>query len=210
MTVAALFVETDGVYFGSPDVDPWDITRDARKYAGPHPVVAHPPCERWGRFWHGSPRDPHRYELGADDGCFASALQSVRTWGGVLEHPADSYAWEVFGLVRPARYKGWIAADLHGGWTCYIEQGHFGHKARKPTWLYCVGTERPELPWHRGEQRLDPDIIARYGYAQARRWGVVSLVGGKHKKALRNATPLPFRDLLLGMAASVNHANICA
>lgn len=45
--VAALFVETGGAYFGLDDVDPWDITRDARQYAGPHPVVAHPPCSTW-------------------------------------------------------------------------------------------------------------------------------------------------------------------
>lgn len=50
-TIAALFVETDGAYFGLPEVDPWDITRDGRKYDGPWPVVAHPPCQRWGRFW---------------------------------------------------------------------------------------------------------------------------------------------------------------
>ena len=43
MDVAALFVETGGAYFGVPGVDPWDVPRDARKYAGPYPVVAHPP-----------------------------------------------------------------------------------------------------------------------------------------------------------------------
>jgi hypothetical protein len=48
--IAALFVETNGCYFNLPGVDPWDINRDARKYAGPHPVVAHPPCQRWGRY----------------------------------------------------------------------------------------------------------------------------------------------------------------
>lgn len=45
-TVAALYVETDGCYFGQPGVDAWDIERDARGYAGPHPIVAHPPWMR--------------------------------------------------------------------------------------------------------------------------------------------------------------------
>ena len=73
-TVAALFVETDGVYFGLPNVDPWDEQRDARTYRGPYPVVAHPPCQRWGRFWRGSTRKPHQYKLGDDGGCFHGSL----------------------------------------------------------------------------------------------------------------------------------------
>lgn len=90
--IAALYVETGGCYFGLPGVDPWDVTRDARNYAGQHPVVAHPPCQRWGRFWHGSTRKPHQFKLGDDGGCFAAALAAVRKFGGVLEHPADSHA----------------------------------------------------------------------------------------------------------------------
>jgi hypothetical protein len=43
--IAALYVETDGCYFGLPDVDPWDEARDARRYDGPHPVVSHTPCQ---------------------------------------------------------------------------------------------------------------------------------------------------------------------
>lgn len=82
MRVAALFVEAHGVYFGLPDVDPWDAARDARQYAGPHPVVAHPPCERWGRYWTGGPSAKERRRLGDDAGCFASALASVQAWGG--------------------------------------------------------------------------------------------------------------------------------
>jgi hypothetical protein len=54
--IAALFVERNGIYFGIPGVDPWDERRDARTYAGPWPVVAHPPCARWGRYWHGGPQ----------------------------------------------------------------------------------------------------------------------------------------------------------
>jgi hypothetical protein len=62
--IAALYVQTGGCYSGLDGVDLWDEARDARGYAGPWPVVAHPPCERWGRYWHGSPRKPHRYLLG--------------------------------------------------------------------------------------------------------------------------------------------------
>jgi hypothetical protein len=54
-TVAALYVATGGCYYGLEGVDPWDAARDARLYAGPWPVVAHPPCERWGRYWSGGP-----------------------------------------------------------------------------------------------------------------------------------------------------------
>ena len=46
-TVAALYVESDGPYAGLDGVDVWDEARDARTYAGPYPVVAHPPCARW-------------------------------------------------------------------------------------------------------------------------------------------------------------------
>ena len=68
--IAALYVETGGCYFGLPDVDPWDEIRDARLYEGPWPVVAHPPCQRWGRFWHGSTAKPRQYRMGDDKGCF--------------------------------------------------------------------------------------------------------------------------------------------
>jgi hypothetical protein len=199
--VAALYVETGGCYFGLQDVDPWDEARDARTYPGPHPVVAHPPCQRWGRFWHGSPRKPHQYRLGDDNGCFAAALSAVRHWGGVLEHPADSHAWAAFGINRPQRHHGWQPAGLWDReWTCYVEQGHYGCPARKPTWLYVVGTRPPELDWSRGEQRISQENIDRFGYEKARRYGVVSLIGGKRKTEIRNATPLPFRDVLIGIA----------
>ncbi len=200
--IAALYVETGGCYFGLDGVDAWDEARDARLYAGPWPVVAHPPCQRWGRFWHGSTRKPHQYQLGDDNGCFASALASVRRWGGVLEHPADSKAFAHFGLPIPKRGEGWTYHDEHGGRSCYVEQGHYGHAARKATWLYAVGVEWPELTWARGEQRIPKWMIDRYGYAKARKIGVVAMIGGKDKTKIRNATPLPFRDLLISIAAT--------
>lgn len=206
--IAALYVEPEGCYYGLDGVDPWPEARDARLYAGPWPVVAHPPCQRWGRFWHGSTRKPHQYALGDDGGCFASALAAVRRWGGVLEHPADSHAWARFGLSRPERGAGWTRADWpdHGGWTCYVEQGHYGHNSRKPTWLYAHSVALPELDWSRGGQRIPQWMIERYGYEKARRIGVVAMVGGKDKTRIRNATPIPFRDLLIGIAETAQIA----
>jgi hypothetical protein len=202
--IAALYVETDGCYYGLPDVDPWDITRDARQYAGPWPVVAHPPCQRWGRFWHGSTRKPHQYKLGDDGGCFAAALDAVRTWGGVLEHPADSRAWKHHGLTPPDRHRGWQPTHRAGLWTCYVEQGHYGHMSRKPTWLLASWVDLPALNWSKGEQRLHPVALERYGYEKARRIGMTAMVGGKDKTKIRNATPTEFRDVLLSIARTAN------
>ena len=207
--IAALYIDAGGVYAGLPDVDPWDIARDARLYGGPHPIVAHPPCQRWGRFWHGSTRKPHQFKLGDDDGCFAAALAAVRRWGGVIEHPADSHAWRHFDLAPPRRFAGWQRADDRGGWTCYVEQGHYGHMSRKPTWLYVCGVPRDllsELDWSKGDQRLHPTALARYGYAKARRIGITAMVGGKDKTKIRNATPLEFRDVLISIAKSARVA----
>lgn len=204
--IAALFVETDGCYFGLPGVDPWDEQRDARLYAGSYPVVAHPPCQRWGRFWHGSTRKPHQFKLGDDGGCFASALASVNRFGGILEHPADSQAWSHFGLLKPDRAGGWIRTGA--GWTCYVEQGWYGHPiSRKPTWLYCAHVDPPSLRWGCGEQRLHPVAVEKYGYEKARRIGMMAMVGGKDKTKIRNATPPEFCDLLIGIANSARIAD---
>lgn len=201
--VAALYVEPAGVYAGVPGVDLWDEARDARTYAGPYRVVAHPPCQRWGRYWHGSPRKPHVYTMGDDGGCFAAALASVRKFGGVLEHPEGSHAWHTFGLNAPPRAGGWISAGFDGGWTCCVEQGHYGHIARKVTWLFAHGVDLPELHWGPSPQRLPAYAVAKYGYAKARRIGVMAAIGGKRKTEIRNATPAAFRDLLLTMVRPI-------
>lgn len=205
MNIAALYVEKDGAYFGLPGVEPWDEARDARTYAGPHPVVAHPPCQRWGRFWHGSTAKPHTHKMGDDGGCFSAALASLRAFGGVLEHPMDSHAWDAFGLAKPPRSGGWVPAaqDL---WTCCVYQGHYGHMAGKGTWLLVAGVPPADLPalhWGPCEQRIHPRALELHGYAKARRIGMVAMVGGKDKVRVRNATPPAFRDVLLSIAGDV-------
>jgi hypothetical protein len=78
--IAALFVEKNGPYAGLEGVDVWDESRDARLYAGPFPVVAHPPCQRWGQLAN-LVEARYGYPVGDDGGCFAAALASVRKWG---------------------------------------------------------------------------------------------------------------------------------
>jgi hypothetical protein len=200
--IAALFVDEAGVYSEVDNVEMWGEARDARQYRGPHRVVAHPPCQRWGKFWHGSTVRPHQFRLGEDGGCFASALTAVRNYGGVLEHPAFSHAWEFFGLLTPPTGGGWVRVDRFGGHSCYVEQGHYGHISRKPTWLYAAGVSLPELRWGECAQRIHPVALERYGYEKARRIGVMAMVGGKDKTKIRNATPREFRDVLLSIARS--------
>jgi hypothetical protein len=199
--IAALFVAKGGCYFGLPDVDPWDKSRDARQYAGPHPVVAHPPCERWGRYWGGAPSTWPRLKLGDDGGCFASALTSVRAFGGVLEHPEGSHAWRHFELNTPPRGGGWVVADWHGGWTCCVEQGWYGHRARKATWLYANGVDLPKLKWGKAPGdfvRLDDGFHS----AEERRRAIKTGACQRLSKTQRAATPIEFRDLLLSIAAT--------
>lgn len=202
--IAALYVAKNGSYIGIPGVDPWPEERDARLYAGHYPVVAHPPCQRWGKFWAGQPlhikRTGERKIKGDDGGCFKAALAAVRTYGGVLEHPEGSHAWAHFGLNKPPREGGWIKADDLGGMTCCVEQVRYGHYARKPTWLYACGVWTPELRWGISEAKLDPAIVARMGLKRAKRLGEGGGRGGGKDSAPRISMPAPFRELLLAIA----------
>ena len=204
--IAALYVETGGCYFDLPEVDPWDERRDARLYAGPFPVVAHPPCQRWGKFWAGQPLHikltGERKVKGDDGGCFVAALASARRWGGILEHPWGSHAWPYYGLTVPPRSGGWIPADDVGGFTCCIEQGRYGHYARKPTLLLAYRCTLPELEWGISQPRLDPAVIERMGIKRAKRLGELGSRGGGKNSAPRIGTPVPFRDLLISIAMS--------
>ncbi len=130
--VAALYVEKGGAYWDDPRIDPWDETRDARNYAGPLPVIAHPPCNTWVSYGRSERR-------GMDLGCFSAALEAVRRFGGVLEHPARSQAWRIFGLPTPT-LGGWTTAMYDPGFTTEVDQHAYGFPTRKLTWLYVVGT----------------------------------------------------------------------
>ena len=189
--IAALYVETGGPYFGIEGVDPWDEKRDARLYDGPHPVIAHPPCSRWCRLA-GLVEARWGHKRGEDGGCFEAALHAVRTWGGVLEHPAYSDAWAAFDLPRPSRSGGW-QMGMCGGWSCHVEQVRYGHPARKATWLYAYATALPALEWGKTD-----GATAWVSFGDFDRYPDVPRV----TKAAASKTPERFRDVLLSMAQS--------
>lgn len=135
VNVAVLFARADSNYKRIAECDVWDLERDARKWSGCGPIIAHPPCRAWGRLRHfAKPRDDEK-----DLARFA--VQKVRAYGGVLEHPESSQLWIDQGLPKPGQ-----PADQYGGWTLPVEQFWWGHRAQKKTWLYIVGCAKSEIP----------------------------------------------------------------
>lgn len=194
---SALYVDASGPYFQLLS-DCWDIRRDARNFSGVGPVVAHPPCERWGRYWGGGPSARVKRIKGDDGGCFASALSFVKKCGGVLEHPEASHAFAHHGLAKPPKKGGWVPSC--GGWVCCVEQGHYGHAARKATWLYFAGPSQPfELIWGPSTGgRMDEGFHSSQERTLARANGVKPL-----KRLNRNqrvCTPVLFAKTLIKLA----------
>lgn len=196
--VAALFVQSDGCYSSIDYIDSWPEPRDARLYKGNLPVVAHPPCQLWGKManvnfarWGGEHNRPKN-----DGGCFKSALDSVNRCGGVLEHPAQTYAWAEYGLLKPIKNK-WVKSG--DGWVCEVWQSAYGHKANKATWLYYHGVCNPlELDWSRP--------IGTYQIGGADKRGKSRNKPTVTKKEA-NATPILFMDELIKLAKhSVNES----
>lgn len=193
--IAALYVHTNGIYYGLDDVDPWDEQRDARLYPGPHAVVAHPPCTRFCRLA-GLVEARYGHKRGEDGGCFLAALAAVRRWGGVLEHPAYSDAWPMFGLPLPHPGGGW-QRGICGGWVCHVEQGLYGHPARKATWLYAFG--QPHLPSLRWGSAAKGSALVSWCRNHTRPDESRRRVG----KKVAAETPIEFRDVLLELARGV-------
>lgn len=134
MRVSILFARSDSVYKSLADCDVWDAERNALNWPGGCPIVAHPPCRAWGRLRAFAKPRPGERELAI------WAVEQVRKWGGVLEHPACSLLWPEAHLPVPG------TIDAFGGWTQWISQWWFGHKADKPTLLYIVGCAPENVP----------------------------------------------------------------
>lgn len=190
--IAVLFAEPKGSYSELDGIDLWDEARDARKYDGQMKVIAHPPCSRWCQLA-GLVEKRWGHKKGDDGGCFASALKSVRRCGGVLEHPAYSHAWAAFDLPRPSRHGGWVLGPC-GGYSCHVEQGRYGHPAKKATWLYAYGVPLPDLKWG-SDSDVESSALVSWCGNKTNRFDKRPRVG----KKIASSTPKEFRDVLLSM-----------
>ena len=183
----ALYVDTERGPYPALGVDCWDIDKDARKYAGPWPGVAHPPCQDWGTL--------RRFALDLPErkACGPAAVEQVRRWGGVLEHPAGSHLWNAKSMALP----GGGQQDMWGGWSVEVDQCDWGHPARKTTWLYIVGCQPSQMP-PQPQPRKPTHVIAPARTAAAR-----AAARGKHiPKSRRHLTPPEFASWLLQVAAA--------
>lgn len=134
MMVAALFVRKDSIYKTMPGVDAWDEARDARNWPGGESLVAHPPCAQWGTLSHFAKVNPAEKRLAI------LAVDWIRQYGGVLEHPVRSKLWITMELPRDSE------VDKYGGWTLTVSQRWWGHRAEKQTHLYICGCEPQNIP----------------------------------------------------------------
>lgn len=184
-TVAILYADPKGPYPKMEGCDVWDEARDARLYAGPHPVVAHPPCGPWGRLSHLSFKQ--------DPTCGPSGVASVRQWGGVLEHPSESRLFAECGMPRPGELP-----DAFGGVSMAVAQVDWGHPCEKPTWLYMVGCAPAAYP-------RQPRGVATHGiwYGSFERSGHSGPKLKGASKERRRRTPPAFAEFLVSLARAV-------
>lgn len=113
--VAILFTDRRTNYLRLlPWVELWGVARNAHKYAGPWPVIAHPPCGPWGKLsWSSKESKEHGI----------IAMEMVHRWGGVVEQPLGSQLFKLHGDGRAVER---------------VNQVDYGHRAQKATLLYWV------------------------------------------------------------------------
>lgn len=182
-----LFVREDSIYKTLAGVECYDAVRDARTFPGGTPIVAHPPCRAWSCLKAFARPRPGERKL-----AIWSVLQ-IRRHGGVLEHPKGSGLWKRMQLPLPNGFP-----DEWGGYTIEVDQFHWGHKARKRTWLYIVGTnDLPAFPRRSGEPT---HVIDRPGKRRKKERPNSAGLKPWVTKAEREATPPAFAEWLVEVA----------
>lgn len=178
--VAALCVAVDSVYKSIPGVDCYDVDRNAATYAGPFPVVAHPPCRAWSH--HCAHQSKHTE---AEKMLAPFCVETIAKFGGVLEHPARSKLWRFMGLPEPG------FAPKNGFWSLSVDQSWWGDNRTKSTWLLFHGVDPADVqtPLRLFDSRLHVNT-----------WNKLS----KRKRA---ATPPDFAQWLVAIARNLNNVS---
>jgi len=193
--VAVLFAMKDSIYKTLPGCDVYDKDRNALTFTGGMPIIAHPPCRTWGtlKAFSTAPQSEHELAIWA--------IEQVRKWGGVLEHPKGSTLFRETKCGLPGGLP-----DEHGGILIQIDQFHWGHKARKRTLLYIVGTyDLPPIPKRKGKPT---HVIDRPGKNRKKeRPNSAGKLPWCSKKE-REATPLDFAKWLVEVARRSQHGNL--
>jgi hypothetical protein len=190
-TVAILFARRDSIYKNLPDCDVYDIDRDALTFEGKMPVIAHPPCRTWGHLkaFSNAPESEHKFAIWA--------IEQVRKWGGVLEHPKGSTLFRECKCGLPGGLP-----DEYGGILIQVDQFHWDHKARKRTLLYIVGTyDLPPFPRRKGKPT---HVIDRPGKNRKKTRPNCGKLPWCNKKE-REATPLKFAKWLIEIAQNTQN-----
>lgn len=175
--ISVLFTQTKSIY-NQLGTDNWDIKRDAKNWPGGNAIIAHPPCRAWGNYSNKAKPIPGERELAI------WAIEQIRKWGGILEHPRTSRLWKEMKLPRPGEQP-----DQYEGFSISIDQYWFGHRGKKNTWLYIKGTTLQKLP-------IIPLKLGRATYK-------VEDMGKKE----RAATPRRLAEWLIKTAEIINNGN---
>jgi hypothetical protein len=180
--ISVLFAARDSVYKTIDGLDVWDEDRNALKWPGGNPGIFHPPCRLWSKWMrHFSKAPESEKELAI------WAVEKVRKYGGVLEHPACSRLWKQEALPKPGSRDQW-------GLSIALYQQWFGHSAQKATWLYICGTSQlPEIPLILGQPACHYSAVRKLRHPDMQRLS--------HRQ--RQGTPLEFAKWLVETAKAV-------
>jgi hypothetical protein len=184
--VSVLFAEKNSIYNQFPDVEVYDLVRNAYTFDFRTPVVCHPPCRLFGRLrqFSTAPVNEKLYAWWC--------VHVVRSCGGVLEHPESSKLWSEANLPFGSSF------DQFGGFTLKVFQSQFNFPAAKPTWLYICGVKPLNLPNY---PILQSPVSACIGRSNR------SLKLPELPHSLRSSTTHSFAQFLLNVARTCSPYN---
>lgn len=129
---SSIYQAFPGLLLRTRTADAW-LTRAAC------PVIAHPPCRFWSRSFARASATVEAMVIELLLGMFC--VHQVRHRGGVLEQPAHSRLFRAAHMPTPH-----VSGDSSASWSIQVNQGTFGHRTTKPTWLWFARVPKALVP----------------------------------------------------------------